>query len=127
QLRQHLECGPRELGPEDEGLEARDDRVAAEDRHEPGDTGARQPADARVVGLHAQRGEIRDRLAERVGERVPRCAELRDAQLPGSERIANPAHLFAEAPLREAWGNQLAVGTVDDIDSELTSHALLVR
>ena len=63
ELCEHLERRARQLGPEQQGLETRDDGVAAEDAHEPRDARARELADARVVRAHPQRGEIGDRLA----------------------------------------------------------------
>src|SRR5256885_2367095 len=80
--REHAQSGARELGPEEERLQARDDRVAAEDRHEPRHPGGRQLAEV-AVGAHTQRREVADRTREAARQRIPARAELRHAELPG--------------------------------------------
>ena len=55
---------------------------------------------ARVVRrAHAQRREVVHRLPERLAQVVPRGADLRDAQLPGGDRFADPRALLAEVAL----------------------------
>ena len=89
-----------ELGAEHQSLEARDQRVAPEHGHEPGNAGAGQLAEAAVVaGAHAQRGEVVHRLAERVLQNVPARSDLGHAQLPRVERLLHPGALVAEVPL----------------------------
>ena len=56
----------RQLGPEEERLETGDDRVPPEDGHEPRHPGCRQRAGQARVLVHAQRGQVGDRAAERV-------------------------------------------------------------
>ena len=109
QIGEHLERRAGELRAEDERLQAGDDRVAAEDRHEPRHACTGKLPDPRAVGLHPQGREVVDRLAERVPECVPRRPQLRHTQLPGGERVSNPTHLFAEAALREARRHELSV------------------
>ena len=71
QRRQRLERADRELGAEEHGLEARDDRVAAEDGHEPGHARGGQVPGA-LAGPQPQRREVGDGLVERVTELVRR-------------------------------------------------------
>src|SRR3954451_908881 len=115
EIGEDFECGTCSLGPEQQRLQARDDRVAAEDRHEPRNAGTRQPPDRAVVRAHAQGREVGDRLAERVPERVPRSAQLRHAQLPCGQRVAHAADLLAESEPREARRDELAVRQRDPL------------
>ena len=85
----------RQLGAEDQRLQARDHRVAAEDGHEPGHAGRRQQADA-VAAAHAQRREIRDRARVGLTELGPRGAQLRHAHVPGAQRALDAGALLAE-------------------------------
>ena len=99
QLREDPERRLRELGAEEQRLQARDQRVAPEDGHEPRHARRRELArEARIVS-HSKRCEVRDGLRERVREVLPGGAELRDPQLPGGERVAHPRELLAEGPL----------------------------
>ena len=82
-------------GPEQQRLQARDDRVAAEDGHEPRHPGGGQLAEV-AVGAHPQRGEVADRAGERLAERVPARAHLRHVQLPRDERVLDVRELVAE-------------------------------
>ena len=85
ELGEHLECAVRELRPEEERLQARDQRVAAEDRHEPGHPGRRQLSDRRVAAADAKRGQIGHGLREGMRELLPARANVRHAELPRSE------------------------------------------
>src|SRR4029079_12868654 len=114
-----------EFRPEDERLQARDDRVAAEDGHEPRHACSRELADPGAGGLHPQRGEIGDRLSERVAERIPGGPQLRHAELPRSQRIADPSDLLAEPALREPWGHELTVRKWKHLDVECPALARL--
>src|SRR5205085_6001562 len=76
QLGEYVEAAACELGPEEEGLVAGDQRVAAEDRHEPLHSGGREAPDP-PASLHPDRGEVGDRLEEGATEIVPVGAELR--------------------------------------------------
>jgi hypothetical protein len=115
QLGQHLERGARELRPEEQGLQARDQRVAPEDGHEPGHPG-RGHAPGPAGTAHPQRGQVGDRLEERAVEQIPVGADLRHAQLPGRERLAHAHLLLAEAPFRHAWGDRVAVDRGEDVE-----------
>ena len=87
QLGEHLERGARQLGPEEQRLQARDQRVAAEDGHEPRHPGGRQLADA-VAAAHPQRGEVGDRLRRTSAAGRPRSrgAAARAAARPRATR-----------------------------------------
>ena len=87
QLGEHLERAARELGAEEQRLQARDERVAAEDGHEP-----RHPG-----GGQARRCRRRRRACAATARSETDCgnawsrssqsrAQLRHAQLPGRER-----------------------------------------
>jgi hypothetical protein len=124
---EHLERRPRELRSEDQRLQTGDDRVAAEDAHEPGHAGAGELAHAGVVRAHPQRGEVGDGLHEAAGEVVPRRPQLRDAELPRSQGVANAADLLAEAAFREARSDLLAVRQREHVDVQLPALARLER
>ena len=127
QLGQHLEGRACQLGAEHKRLQARDDRVAPENGHEPRHPCAGEPADARMVRLHPQGREVGDRLAERVRQGVPRRSELRYPQLPGGERVADATDLLTEAAVGEPWRDELAVRKRDDLDVEAPALARLQR
>ena len=100
QVREHLERAARELWPEEQRLQTRDQRVAAEHRHEPRHARGRKLAEVALrIAAHAQRCEIADRLVERAGELVPVGAQLRYTQLPCRQRVPDVASLLAETPL----------------------------
>ena len=95
QLGQHAQGGVRELGPEDEGLQACDHGVAPEHRHEPRHARRGQQAHA-VAAAHAQRREIRD------GARVGLASSGHEARSCGTcmfqalERALDARPLLAE-------------------------------
>ena len=122
QLGQHLERGARQLRPEEQRLQARDQRVAAEDGHEPRHPGRGHPAGA-AGAAHPQRGEVGDRLEERAVELVPVRPHLRHAQLPGRERLAHARQLLAEAPLGRARRDRVAVDRGEDVEAQLPALA----
>ncbi len=97
QVGQHPQGRVRELGPEDERLQARDDRVAPEHRHEPRHAGGRQQADA-VAAAHAQRREVGDRTRVGLAEIAPGRLEPRHVHVPGLQRAADARALLAEMP-----------------------------
>jgi hypothetical protein len=72
-----------ELGPEEQSLQARDERVPAEDGHEPGHAGGGQLAREARILVHAQGREVSDRLGERLAELLPGGAQLWNTQMPG--------------------------------------------
>ena len=75
----------RELRPEEERLQARDERVAAEDGHEPGHPrGGKLAGDARIL-VHPERGKVGDRLPERHRQLLPGGLQLRDGEVPRGE------------------------------------------
>ena len=117
--RELTQRGAGELGAEEHRLQARDQRVAAEHRHEPRHPGGGKLAAAGVVGrAHAQGGQIVHRLAERLPQVVPRRADLRDAQLPGVDRLGDPCALLAEVPLDHVGlAPQRSVGAEPDVDA----------
>ena len=90
----------RELRPEEERLQARDQRVAAEDRHEPGHPRGRKLAGDTRVLVHPQRREVGDRLRERRRQLLPRGPQLRHGEVPRRERGADARELVSELPLR---------------------------
>ena len=118
ELGEHLERRPRELGPEQQRLQTGDERVAPEDGHEPRHPRGRQPPHP-AAAAHPERREVRDRLQEAAREVVPVAADLRDAKLPGGERLAHARHLLAEAPLGRAWRDRVAVDRGHDVEPEL--------
>jgi hypothetical protein len=127
QVCQDLERRAGQLGAEQQRLQARDDRVPAEDAHEPGHAGAGELADAGVAGAHSQRREVGDGLDEAARQVLPARAQLRYAQLPRGQRVAHTADLLAEAPLCEARRHRLAVREREHVDVELPALARLER
>ena len=115
QLGEDLECAPRELGAEHQRLQARDDRVATEDGHEPGHSRRGQIAEP-TAAVDAQRGEVGDRARERVGKVVPRGPELGHPELPSRERRLDSLPLLAEPPLGDTRHDHFAVEARDDLD-----------
>ena len=111
-----LEGAAGELGPEQERLQARDQRVAAEDGHEPRHPGRGQVAEA-VSAAQPQRGEVGHGARKDVVEIVPRGAEPRNAQIPGRQRRLDPLPLLAEALLRHAY--RFAAERRHDVHAEL--------
>ena len=103
QVGQHLERSAGELRAEQQGLQARDQRVAAEDRHEPGHAGGGQAARADAArAAHPQRREVGDGLGERVAQLVPRRAEavrVLHGELAGADEAAARARLVPELRL----------------------------
>jgi len=63
----------RELGPEEERLQARDQRVPSEHGHEPRHARGEELPVGRFV-VEAERREVGDRAVERGDERIPRRA-----------------------------------------------------
>ena len=116
-LRERLERGAGELWPEEQCLKAGDDRVAAEDGHEPGHARSRQPSGA-PAAAHPQRGKVRNRAHEAVRELVPVAADLRHAQLPRRQRLPHPRQLLAEAPLGHPRRDRVAVDRSEDVEPE---------
>ena len=103
----------RELGPEEQRLQARDQRVAAEDGHEPRHPGGGQLAVTRVVRrrIRSDARSVTDwpngcSSASQLG------AQLRHAQLPGGERVARRARAPRRSWRSTACGARSAV-TVD--------------
>ena len=70
QFREHVERGARELRPEEQRLQARDQRVAAEDGHEPRHARGEERAPV-LACAHAERPEVDDRAIERTAEAFP--------------------------------------------------------
>ena len=122
QLGERLERAPRELGPEEERLQAGNDRVPAEDGHEPGHA-CGEEAPAPRARADAQRREVRDGLPEGVPKPVPRRVELGNAQTPGRERVADPVPLVAEAPLDELGHLDLSVEGHHEVEACLPALA----
>jgi hypothetical protein len=85
EVREHLERAAGELRPEQQRLQARDQRVPPEYGHEPRHPGRGQRAEAVA---DPQRGEVGNRTRERMVQVVPRRAQLWDAELPGGQRLA---------------------------------------
>src|SRR6185436_18835839 len=112
------------LGPEQQCLVAGDQRVAAEDGHEPGHSGSRQAADP-PASLHPQGCKIRDRLEEGTAEVVPVRPDLRYAEPPCRERVANTRHLVPEAPLDLARDDMVALERRDHVHTEMPALARL--
>ena len=117
QLGEHLQRGSRQLGPEEQRLQAGDDRVAPEHGHEPRHACCRQAPGA-TAPAHPQRGEVGDGLLEGPAELVPVGADLRHAELPGRERLAHARELLAEAPLGDARRDRVAVDRREDVEPQ---------
>ena len=125
QITENLQRGDRELRPEQQCLEARDDGVPAEDGHEPRHPGRRQLADPVLAAVHPERRQVGHGAAERVSELVPGRPQLRNAQLPGGERLADPRELVAEPPLGHARDDLRPVEERDDVQPEIPALARL--
>jgi hypothetical protein len=72
---------------------------------------------------HPQRGEVGDRPEERAVDPVPLGADLRHAQLPGREGLADARLLLAEAPLGHARRHRVAVDRREHVKSQLPALA----
>src|SRR2546429_147273 len=96
ELGQHRERGVRELRSEAARLQARDQRVAPADGHEPRHSGRMELADPGVPAAEPQRRELGDRLREGVAELLPARPDVRHAELPRGERVADVPELLAE-------------------------------
>ncbi len=116
----------RQLGSEDQRLEARDQRVAAEHGHEPRHPGREELA-ARAALVHAQRGEVGDGAVERRVERRPAGAKLRHLHPPGLERRAHALELGAEAQLGAGVGVDLPVRRDGHVDPQPPRLARIER
>ena len=122
QRRQLAERAARELRPEQQRLQRRDQRVAPEHRHEPRHAGGRQlPRAAALAGLHLQRRQIVHRLSEGVPELVPGRLHPRHVHLPCVERLAHARTLLAEVAVDAARRTQarLPVAAGDHVDPQL--------
>src|SRR5262249_4663272 len=71
------ERGARELGKEWQRLQARDDAVATERRHEPRQAGGRYGGVRHELGEEPQRGQVDDAALVSSCERIVRCDEAR--------------------------------------------------
>ena len=137
QRRQRVQCAARELRADEERLVGGDQRVAPEDRHEPGQPGGRKrelvPLDRRV---QAQRREVDDGLLVDELEQIPVGLDLRRALAPllhvvrlapGPQDAARLARLEDQrlegAPLAEG---DLDPGLPDDLRLRLVA-ALAAR
>ena len=126
ELGQHLERTPRQLGPEQERLVRGDQRVAAEDGHEPRHAGGGQPGDPVIPAAHPQRREVGHRAGERVVERIPAGGQLRHLQLPGGERVGDPGPFLAEPAGADRPRDLPALARVgDDVRRHLPARARL--
>ena len=125
ELRQYAERVVREFGAEEECLEARNERVAAEDGHEPGHPGSRKLAGHARVFVHPKRCEVGNGLVEGIRELLPRRAQLRNAEFPGRERVAYAGELVTEAPLGARRRSPKPVGGGDDVDAQTPRLARL--
>src|SRR4029079_6525132 len=114
---EHLERALRELGPEKERLQARDDRVAPEHGHEPGHARGREIAEA-VGAATPERRQVGDRARECLVEVVPGSAQARDAELPRGQRSLDAVALLAEALLRDLGADSVAADRRDDVDAQ---------
>jgi hypothetical protein len=113
-----LERAAGELRAEEQGLETRDQRVAAEDGHEPRHAGRREVAEA-VASAQPERGEVGHRAREDVVEVVPGRAQPRDPKVPGRERGLDPLALLAEALPHHVWPHRVAPQHRDNVEAEL--------
>src|SRR5262249_34983803 len=76
-----------EAGPDPERLQRRDQRVPAEERHEPRQAGGRQDvALAEEVAGDAQRREVDDRLTQDAREQRALRLEARNPRQPAAQR-----------------------------------------
>ncbi len=121
QRRELAERAARELGPEQQRLQRRDQRVAPEHRHEPRHAGGRQlPRAAALAGLHLQRRQVVHRLSEGVPELVPRRLHPRHVHLPCVERLAHARTLLAEVTVDAARRTRRPPGAAGDhVDTQL--------
>ena len=120
QRRQRLERAARELGAEEHGLQAGDERVASEHGHEPGHAGCGKAPQC-SFGPQPQGGEVGHRLRERPLERCPGCAQPRDVQVPRGQRLADVCALGAEAGLDYGPLRELATRGRNDVEPERPS------
>ena len=118
ELGERVERAHAELGPEEHRLQARDDRVAAEDRHEPGHTRCGHHPRTLAVA-ESQRREVGDGLVEGMAELVPGGLEPRQAQRPGVERLADARALRAEPLLHERGMGDLPVERHRDVHADV--------
>src|SRR5262245_31906655 len=84
-LAEREQRGARQLGRERQGLEAREDAVAAEHRHEPGQTRGRQAPASRDRRREPQRGQVDEAAAVRPLQRLPVALDPRRAREPTVE------------------------------------------
>ena len=112
---EHAQRGGRQPGQVGQRLEARDQAVAAEQRHEPRQSGRGQRRALGEVGMHAQRGEIAEARAvgasqrrvlglqqRRAGQPLLELGRLRGAQLRHARRAARAARTRPPAVPRAA-------------------------
>ena len=116
--RQRLERADRELGPQQHGLEARDDRVAAEHGHEPGHS-RRGQVPGPLAGPQPEGRQVGNGLAERVTEVVRRGRETRQPERPGVECLPDAGALRAEPVLDLLGVLYLAVERDGDVDAHV--------
>src|SRR5581483_7390796 len=115
-----------QLGTEQERLDGRDERVAAEHGHEPRRSRGEQPAEVGLARAHAQAREIGDRAVPRVHEIVPACAQPGRGRTPRDERFLGPPALLVElARERRAREGRDAVELWLDADDEAPALARL--
>ena len=119
---ERVERADRELGPEEQRLQRGDDRVAAEDGHEPGHARGGQHREP-VVAAHPQRGQVRDRLPESEPHVLATRLQARHPQAPRGQRLVHVLALGAEAALDDVRLGLLAVDRVHDVDPQVPTLA----
>src|SRR6185295_16653973 len=102
------------------GLQRRDQRVATEDRHEPGHAGGGELADA-VEAPDPERGEVGEGAVIAVAEIVVVRRETWDAEL---ERLQRRAHVLQLGAERRDGARVVAVGREADLDRQLPATVL---
>ena len=99
QLGERRERVARELGPEQQRLQARDERVAAEHGHEPRHPGGRQLPTQPAFGCASAARRDRRPTGRTSAGAAPTRPQLRHAELPRGERVTHARALLAEAAL----------------------------
>jgi hypothetical protein len=115
---------PRQLGSDQEGLVARDQGIAAEERHEPGRSGGDEVPRRALEAAEAERAEIGDRALVRALDVGSGRREVGRLFPPGGERDLPGGRLLPGEPHR---GGRIDGGPVgrrpnDDVDRPLLAR-----
>ncbi len=113
--------GARELRAQRQRLEARDQGVAAEDRHEPRQAG-RDQLSARAEG-HPQGGDIDNRLTVAPLELRPARLERRETGAPPRQRAGDASALRRDRRSRLLWRADPETGGRNDLQHERPARA----